>query len=91
MNQREPLDNTDYLIVFGLLFGLNLMTGRRDLSHSVRHVQCVNLPYLDSIGFPPLIRLNWIDSYNSIQLVLFGDLNKLSLIPHSLFLLIFIL
>ena len=32
--------------------------------------------------------LNCIESYNSTQLVLFGDLNKLSLIIHSLFLII---
>ena len=52
MNQREPLDKTDYLIVFGILFGLNLVTGIRDLSHSGCRVQSVNLPCLGSIGFP---------------------------------------
>ena len=38
--------------------------------------------------FPLLIRFNWIESYHSTQLVLSGDLNTWSLIPHSLFLLI---
>ena len=57
MNQREPLGKTDYLIVFELLFGLKLVTGCRDLSHSVRHVQSVNLQCLDSIGFPHLFGL----------------------------------
>ena len=52
MNQREPLDKMDYLIVFGLLFGLNLVTGSRYLSRSVCHVKCINLPCLDSIGSP---------------------------------------
>ena len=36
--------------------------------------------------FPLLIRLNWIESYDSTQLFLFVDLNKLSIIPNSLFL-----
>ena len=87
MNQKEPLDKTDYPIVFGLLFGLNLVTGCRDLSRSVYHVQGINIPCFDSIGFPSFIRLNWIESYDSTKLVLFGDLNKLSLITYSLFLL----
>ena len=52
MNRREPLDKTDYLIVFSFLLGLNLVTGRRDLSRSVCHVKCVNLLCIDSIGFP---------------------------------------
>ena len=52
MNQIEHLDNTDYPIVFGVMFGLNLVTGRCDLSSSVPHVQSVNIQYLDSIGFP---------------------------------------
>ena len=52
MNKREPLDKTDYLITFGLLFELKLVTDRCALSRSVYHVQCVNLPCLDSIGFP---------------------------------------
>ena len=52
MNQREPLDKTDYPMVLGIMFGLNLVTGHRDLSRSVCHVQSVNLPCLDSIGFP---------------------------------------
>ena len=38
--------------------------------------------------FPLLIRLNWINSYKSIQLVLSEDLNKLSLITHPLLLLV---
>ena len=46
MKQIEPMDNTDYLIMFGLLFVLNLVTGCRDFSHSVCHVQSVNLPCL---------------------------------------------
>ena len=52
MNQIEPLYKTDYLIVFSLLFGLNLVTKCCDLSRLVCHVQYVNLPCLDSIGFP---------------------------------------
>ena len=42
MNQREPIDKADYLIMFSLLFVVNLVTGRRDLSRSVCHVQCDN-------------------------------------------------
>ena len=38
MNQREPLDKVDYLIVFSLLFGLNLLTRRHYLSRSVCYV-----------------------------------------------------
>ena len=57
MNQREPLGKTDYLIVFELLFGLKLVTGCRYRSNSVRHVQSVNLQFLDSIGFPHLFGL----------------------------------
>ena len=55
MKQIEPLDKTDYFIVFGLLFRLNLLNGRHDLSGSVYHVQSVNIPCLDSIGFTTLI------------------------------------
>ena len=88
MNQREPLYKTGYLIVFCLLFVLNIVTGRRDLSLSVFHVQSVNLPCLESIGFPHWFDLDLIDSLNKIQFVFFGDLNKLSLIPYYLFLLI---
>ena len=73
MNQKEPLDKTDYPIVFLLLFGLNLVTGCCDLSRSVCHVQIFNIPCLNSIGFPPLIWFNWIKSYDSIQLALFGS------------------
>ena len=51
MNQREHLDKKDYLIMFGLLFGLNIVTGCSDLSCSVYHVKSVNLPCLESIGF----------------------------------------
>ena len=43
MNQREYLDKTDYPIVFGLLFGMNLVTGCCDLSRSVCHVQNFNV------------------------------------------------
>ena len=71
MKQIEPMYNTDYLIMFGLLFGLNLVTGCCDLSHSVCHVQSVNLPCLESIPPSPLICLHWIESYALIQLVLF--------------------
>ena len=42
----------DYLIVFGLLFGLNLVTGRRDLSRSVCYVKSVNITCIEWIGFP---------------------------------------
>ena len=38
--------------------------------------------------FPLLIRLNWIESYDVTQLVLSGHLNILSLIPHSLLVLV---
>ena len=38
--------------------------------------------------FPPLIRMNCINSYDSVQLVLSSDLNTLSLIHYSIFLLI---
>ena len=31
MNQREPLDKTDFLVVFDLMVKLDLVTGRRDL------------------------------------------------------------
>ena len=45
--------------------------------------------YMSRINwFPLLIRINLIDYYDLTQLVLSGDLNKLSLITHSLFLLI---
>ena len=47
----------DYLIVSGLLFVLNIVTGCRDPSRSVRHVQSVNIPCLDSIHFPHLFGL----------------------------------
>ena len=52
MNQIEFLDKTYLLIMFGLLFGLNLVTGCIDLSCSVCHVQNFNLLCLNSIGFP---------------------------------------
>ena len=52
MNQIEPLDKTDILIVFGLLFVLNLVSGNSDLSRSVCYFQSVNISCLDSIGFP---------------------------------------
>ena len=55
MNQREPLDSMNYPVIFGLLFGLNLVTCFCDLSLSVRHVQGVNLPCIDSNGFPSFI------------------------------------
>ena len=78
----------DYLILFGPLFGLNLVNGFRYLSHSFCHVQRVNLPCLDSIGLPPLFDLDWIKFYDLIQLVFFGLINKLSLIQYSLLLII---
>ena len=43
MNQIEPLDKTNFLIVFGPLFGLNLVTVSRALSRSVCYVQSSNL------------------------------------------------
>ena len=52
MNQRKPLDNTDYLIVFGLLLVPNLVTVCRDASRLVCHVKRFNLPCLDSICSP---------------------------------------
>ena len=109
MNHIEPLDKTNYIIMFGLLFILNLVNGHRDLSRSVCHVQSVNLSFIDSIGFPHLfdligsslttcfnsfhfdqflllnsISFIWFESYDWTQLVLFGDLNMLSLTPYSL-------
>ena len=52
----------DYIIVFGLLFVLNLVTKCHNLSRPVCHVQCVmfnpNLLCLDSIGFPYLLDSN---------------------------------
>ena len=52
MNQIEPLEKTDYLVMFRLLLGLNLITGRRNLTRSVYHTKSVNLPHLNSIGIP---------------------------------------
>ena len=57
MNQSEAIDNTDYLIVFRLLFRLNLVTGHIDLSRSVRYFRSFNIPCFDSIGFPHQIEL----------------------------------
>ena len=88
MNQIEPLDKMDYPILFRLLFRLNLVTGRCDLLRSVCHVQSVNNQCLDLIGPPNWFNLYWIKSYDSVKLVLFGDLNKLSKISYSLSLLI---
>ena len=70
------------------MFGLNLVAECHDPLYSVCHAQYVNILCLDSIGLHLLILLHWIDSYDLTQLVLSGDLNKLSLIPHYLFLLI---
>ena len=80
----------DYPIVFRLMFVLKIVTECHYLSRSVCHVQCFmfnpNIPCLDSIGFPNLF--DSIESYDLTQLVLSVDLNKFSLIPHYLFLLI---
>ena len=61
-----------YLIVSILLFELNLVTEFHDFFMFNTKLLCLN-----STGFP-----YWFDS---IGLSLFGDLNKLSLIPSSLF------
>ena len=42
----------DYPIMFNLLFGLKLLTERHDLSHSVCHVQCVNIYVLTPLVSP---------------------------------------
>ena len=52
MNQRETPENMDYPIVFSLMFELNLVTERHDMSCSACHVQCANIIYLDLIYFP---------------------------------------
>ena len=57
MNQRETLDNINYPIVFSLMFVLDLVNGRHDVSRSVCHVQCVNLLCINTIDFPNLFDL----------------------------------
>ena len=57
MNQIEPLYKTYYIIMFGPILIVNLVTGHHDLSRSVCRVQSVTLPCIDSIGFPHLFEL----------------------------------
>ena len=61
----------DYLIVSILLFVLNLVTECHDFFVFNPNPLCIK-----SIWFPLLIRLNWIESYDSTQLFLSRDLNK---------------
>ena len=58
-----------YLIVSRLLLILNLVTECHDFSRSSFHVQSqASMSQLNS--FPLLTWLNWVESYNLIQLVL---------------------
>ena len=77
----------DYLIVSILLFLLNLVTECHNFSCSMCHFQSQASIYLLNY-FPLLTQLNWVESYESIQLVLSGDLSEFSRIPYSLLLLI---
>ena len=78
----------DYLIVSIVILELNLVTECHDPSHSVFHVQFFQSSMSRLNWFPSFIRINWIESYNLTQLVLSVGLNKLSLIPHYLSLII---
>ena len=85
--KREPLETMNYLIMYRLLFGLNPMTERHNSPHSICHVQSqASMSRQDY--FPLLTQLNWVNYYDLIQLVLYGDLSELSLIPYSLLLII---
>ena len=76
----------DYLIVSSLQFGLNLVSECHKSSRSICHVQSqASMSWLNL--FPFLDWLNWVESYNLIQLVLSGDLCELSIISYYLFLL----
>ena len=83
MNQREPLYKTNFLIMFGLIFVLNLVAGCCDLSRSVCHVQTFNLPCLDLTVFPhwfDLIGLSLTTRFNSFYLDWVLWINSISFI-----------